>query len=375
MELEFDKEIDAILRKVRDDSGIVASDGAPSQIHIDADAISAFAENALPETAKSGYIAHFADCTRCRNVLSSMIRLQDNADISDAPVDAAPLRSRNGASWLTGILRSPGLAFAMGAVVLAFTGILGYLAVQERINTPGDSMSKASSPAANAMSNTDLTGENARNLANTATASNAAAANTSSAASSAKVAESNLSIPSKPSMSANVSGAGSDKDLAASGAVPEMARPMAAPPPPVTAQAKTDSNVEKSVNDEKAREESRITAQSPRDIDGADRARQDPRSKQLKRNDGPSRTSGQIQQENVNSSGIATVPRARKVAGRNFSFRNGVWYDSSYKGQATIDIRRGSEDYNKLEKDVRSIAEAFNAPVVVVKSSKAYRIQ
>ena len=46
MELEFDKEIDAILRKARSDVGVTASN------HLDADMMAAFAENALPERAK-----------------------------------------------------------------------------------------------------------------------------------------------------------------------------------------------------------------------------------------------------------------------------------------------------------------------------------
>ncbi|MEQ1920953.1 MAG: hypothetical protein ABL952_00460 [Pyrinomonadaceae bacterium] len=44
MELEFDKEIDAILRKGR--SGQIAAVKAATASHLDADSISAFAENA-----------------------------------------------------------------------------------------------------------------------------------------------------------------------------------------------------------------------------------------------------------------------------------------------------------------------------------------
>ena len=65
MELEFDKEIDALLRKARSGTS-VAGRGE----HLDADAIAAFAEGALPAAARKTYTAHFADCDSCRKALS-----------------------------------------------------------------------------------------------------------------------------------------------------------------------------------------------------------------------------------------------------------------------------------------------------------------
>jgi len=56
MELEFDKEIDAILRKAREPVSVRAV--SPGGSHVDADAIAAFVENALPEKAKLQYTAH-----------------------------------------------------------------------------------------------------------------------------------------------------------------------------------------------------------------------------------------------------------------------------------------------------------------------------
>ena len=46
MELEFDKEIDALLRKAK--RGLPAVTGAAVDRHLDADELAAFAENALP---------------------------------------------------------------------------------------------------------------------------------------------------------------------------------------------------------------------------------------------------------------------------------------------------------------------------------------
>ena len=85
MELNFDKEIDAILRKARESEFAFALDNPQSairnpQLHLDADEISAFAENALPETAKQFYTAHLADCDACRKKLSNLVLLNAEAE-------------------------------------------------------------------------------------------------------------------------------------------------------------------------------------------------------------------------------------------------------------------------------------------------------
>ncbi len=51
MDFEFDKEIDVLLRQARKGETVFAAT-TPQTAHLDADEISAFAENALPEKAK-----------------------------------------------------------------------------------------------------------------------------------------------------------------------------------------------------------------------------------------------------------------------------------------------------------------------------------
>ena len=75
MELEFDKEIDALIRG----RGVSAGDSPPKG-HLDADEISAFAENALPERTRTLHMAHIADCDRCRKILSNLIALNAEAE-------------------------------------------------------------------------------------------------------------------------------------------------------------------------------------------------------------------------------------------------------------------------------------------------------
>ncbi len=65
----------------------------------------------------------------------------------------------------------------------------------------------------------------------------------------------------------------------------------------------------------------------------------------------------------------------RRVGGRSFSKKDGVWYDTAFRGQATINIRRGTDDYRRLDPGLRSIAETLGGIVVTVWKEKTYRIQ
>src|SRR5689334_9834794 len=110
MELEFDKEIDAILRKGRDTRGVLVGDSPPEpKKHLDADTIAAFAENALPKRAKMLYLEHFADCDRCRGQLSQSIAFNREADAAAASTIWPPVEAPKAAPWYAGLFKTQNL--------------------------------------------------------------------------------------------------------------------------------------------------------------------------------------------------------------------------------------------------------------------------
>jgi hypothetical protein len=71
-----------------------------------------------------------------------------------------------------------------------------------------------------------------------------------------------------------------------------------------------------------------------------------------------------------------SVEAQRSVGGKTFRNVGGIWFDSSYNNsQQQIMIRRGSDDYKRLDSGLRSFAENLGGTVVVVWKGKAYRIQ
>ena len=82
----------------------------------------------------------------------------------------------------------------------------------------------------------------------------------------------------------------------------------------------------------------------------------------------------QNQQNQVNTQTFE-MPVTRSAGGKTFNNRERVWYDSTYSGQATTNVRRGSTEFQKLDAGLRSIAGNIGGTVVVVWKGKAYRIQ
>jgi hypothetical protein len=132
------------------------------------------------------------------------------------------------------------------------------------------------------------------------------------------------------------------------------AAPAAAPPPKDEDKAKTADLAKNEREDKKrAAEEDRRGALS--DSSQALRSAPADRPKAKTMKDAPGET--------------------RLVGGKTFRNVGGIWFDAAYTSQQQTMIRRGSDDYKKLDSGLRSIAENLSGTVVVVWKGKAYRIQ
>ncbi|MDI1242713.1 MAG: hypothetical protein PSX80_12425, partial [bacterium] len=171
--------------------------------------------------------------------------------------------------------------------------------------------------------------------------------------------------------------------------------PAVAPPPPAMAAPKREdaelnevTAAELKDDDRKARSEAKkktnegekadvsISSRQVQDLPLNQRQVQELRTQAggvAKATPGPSRDNAQNFPNRANNT--SELFEERRVSGKGFQRRNNVWYDNSYRSGATTNIRRGTEEYRKLDSGLRSIAESLNGVVVVVWSGKAYRIQ
>src|SRR5688500_8342144 len=117
MEIDFDKEIDTLMRKAHRDPPDLS--GKSTSRHLDADEISAFAENAMPEGSRALYSVHLADCDRCRKILSNLLVMNSEA-LPAATSPGVITIAERALPWHKRLLLFPNLAYLMGSLVLIF---------------------------------------------------------------------------------------------------------------------------------------------------------------------------------------------------------------------------------------------------------------
>jgi hypothetical protein len=406
MELEFDKEIDAILRKNARGPTTAAS---LTSAHLEPDEIAAFAENALPANARSFYIKHLADCDRCRTVLSQTISLIPEAEpVAASSVVDIPLVSLKEPTWFQKLFAMPGLATMMGGLVIVFVALLGYMIYQGGFGgkTEVASVRRSESVAENrTFSDQPAPSANAAsNSANTAASSSSPAITSEGSPLNKTIGQSDVATdqPVTDGLDQKQPADGEknevsreeDRSRAASPPAAEPAAPVAAAPmmkeQPKTADADAKKLSERKVEDKRdvAKTESAdtVTAAKPELSKDASiqnnsvnvqNNQQNVGGAASKSKSGPYRNMDQ--QRNVSPVAGARsddeAPANRRAGGKSFEKKEGVWYDVVYHGQPTINIRRGTGEYKVLDSGLRSIAESVGGTVVVVWKDKAYRIQ
>jgi hypothetical protein len=281
----------------------------------------------------------------------------------------------------------------MGALVLVFSGVLGYLVIQKQNSSDLTVVSQIEAP------DRDQPAFNRQgDSSNNASANVMAPANTAPAANTSTNPETELSgrgpntgsdnlgrlhSPEKPTDPAKsgefqADGAsGSENTFIIDGQEVTAAKPSAksaaAPPPPITTDS-TSSGIAME-RDEKSNDAAKLKEES-KDVELAKKRAEDRGYRDMPRaasKVGPSRGVGpaQNQANQMNSN----MPVTRVVGGKTFNNRDGAWYDSAYHGQATLNFQRGTGEYKKLDSGLRNIADTVGGTVVIVWKAKAFRIQ
>ncbi|MDQ3088036.1 MAG: hypothetical protein M3Q78_05500 [Acidobacteriota bacterium] len=373
MELNFDKEIDAILRKARESEFAFATDNPQSAIrnsqsHLDADEISAFAENALSETAKQFYTAHLADCDVCRKNLSSLILL--NAEAESENVHAEEIVPISSAiPWYRKLFAFPNLAYTMGALVLLFSGIIGFTILQ---NVSNSSISEVSQSSERPNDTQEMSADS--DAVPNETSPNAAnsASNTASVSSSNSMTANTSANRAAMNSSMNTA---AEKQIVLPNATPqvEMRREDDLALSKDKKVMSLDSNVSAGSVAEKRQEEKKEAEKNAETADAVKAAPVPPKTASPSILDNQTKSDAPSARAKKNS--LESKSESASVGGKTFNRRNNVWYDTAYNGQSTINLTRGTNEYKKLDKDLRVIVENLGETVLIVWKDKAYRIQ
>ena len=380
MKEEVNKEMDLLLRRLgrRDDAPV--SNAADS--HLDADELSAYAENALPAAARARYTAHLAECSQCRQLvvqLSSSLGVVATSETVKVAVPSAWKR------FLASLFTPMVLRYAVPALGLIVVAAIGFVVLrrQESARYVTQVTSNEQSPAA------------APPAAPAPTAYDSLDKSEPSAGVSndrqTKTQTGNSPAPAPPNTPPVVSSVETQvsTDRAAAKPKPEQQPTAVAnePPPPKAAPAPTPEESAKTADTEAKKEEVRIAAApaastEQRGLQAAQREDKDSLARSRKSKAEPGDAAGRA---NVGSAGIASRDAklfnapTQVVAGRRFQKRDGVWIDTAYDASKdAVTLARNSEQYRALVADepaIKTIADTLDGEIIVVWKGHTYRIR
>lgn len=388
MDFEFDKEIDVLLRQSARGETVFAATN-PKSLHLDADEISAFAENALPEKAKRRSMLHLADCDACRKTLSNLIL--PSADVGSETVHAAEKQAEKQTiappiPWHRRLFAFPNLAYTMGALVVVFSGIVGYTVLQNVSNSRSAEVSQISEkqPSGKAMSS-DGDRAAVESFSNSMMSANTMMSNSASMNSSSNTSAifSNPVMSSAPMRAMNSNAAmtreSSDKILRTESKSPaeqneatdlvknQDSSTVGAPPSPAKENAhQSDGAAQKQQNETQsstARNQIDNLPLNGRRVENLPLTTMEAEKKTRKVEDLRDDTK------------LKSPEAGTNVGGKTFKRTDNVWYDSAYRGQPTTNVARGTREFKELDSGLRGIAENLGGTVVIVWKQKAYRIQ
>jgi hypothetical protein len=387
MELEFDKEIDALLRRAERASPVL------SDSHLDADELAAFAENALPSSTRQMYVMHLADCDRCRKMLSGFVATAPEKAAAAAAFAAAPEAAIKATlPWYQRIFKVPNLAYGMAGLVVLFGGVIGLLVYQKQMADRNSDVSQvsASQPAAAPQISTDSREQipTANSSANTNAMTSTSSPIGNVATGGVEIGSSNSSIASAPADEKKMTLDGVSVNEPTVAAAKPAAQPATtgstAESVDVTSADKARREDEKN-KDDLAKTENKVLKEEEQRNRSADSLNQmrdmSPNTASAKRAEGPRQVQSQTNQrqiENLPAAGRNTaslLSSIRTAGGKKFELRDGIWYDTSYTGQGKKDVKRGTEKYIRLDAGLRNIADQIDGTVVIVWNGQAYRIK
>jgi len=391
-------EIDLLLRKLArhelTDSAkgtrvVNAAEDNEAGQHLDTDELNAYAENALPPTARVFYTEHLAECERCRKLVAEL-SVASGASVRHATVEIrAPSGFRKYLSsfFSPAVLRYVVPAFAVIAVAAAALVIL-------RQKPSADFVAQNQPPTSSSVTRQDQeTKASALKDASLKQAPPAAVESTANSKASnppAEQARSSTTASEKATaddLRRESKKAPIDKSSTVVATEQRAAAPLQEPTVAAKPQAADEVQAEREVDKQKklavadqaggSKEEdrdrkldsvatSRTSQRKAQGLFGGIANVQGPVSK-----DAPATAAPEKRAKNEGE--------VRNVGGHRFRKQGSVWVDSAYdSSRQTVNLSRGSEQYRALVADepaIRTIAEQLDGEVIVVWKGRVYRIR
>lgn len=402
MEVDFDKQIDTILRDLA--KGNSFAEEQP-KTHLDADELSAFAENVLPARARLRATEHLADCSRCRKILANSAFFVNEAESETIHEEVKTIVPIPVVPWYSRLFAFPQLAYTMGAFALLLSGMVGILLWQnskdaslnvakadktsERPTGTGGASSEGDAPVKEVYPSSSNSSANvAAPAANTAANSNVSVSNApvtvskdvQPLATPAPAGETNTSSGGDHPPTDKVSSEDSERESKNNKEVATKAdtkKDLEDDSPKTTTKNEqpqtevADNNIARQPQEVTVQNQNRSQTMMP---DGPTRNMPSPAPKiarsEVRRDEYENKNSG--------NSGEVAKKKAEptlSIGGKTFRSDGGRWVDTDYKGGNTENYKRGTSEYKNLDSGLQNIGNSFKETVIVVWKGKNYKIQ
>jgi len=369
MKQETNNEMDLLLRRLgRRDDAVVP------EAHLDADELSAYAENVLPAAARARYTTHLAECSRCRSFVA---QLSSSAGVVATTESAAVPELSGFRKFLASLFTPMVLRYAAPALGLIVVAAIGFVVLRRSQSEPylarnGAAETQQQPVASPAASISDNYGYR---MSDTAPSPGRVNEEKKEKHEPAQPASPPNAPPAVASVDAEVS-----KEKAAAQPKPEEQRASAAnEPPPVKTEPAATPEESPRAEAETVKVQPVAGRQAKKELRVAQREDKDNLARAKKPADAASGSASTGFVVDGAAAAADMKTDIRTVAGRRFRKHSGVWVDTDYdSSKAAVTLSRGSEQYRALvadEPSIKTIADQLDGEILVVWKGHTYRIR
>jgi hypothetical protein len=371
MKQETNNEMDLLLRRLgrRDETAVSGVN------HLDADELSAYAENALPPMAHARYTAHLADCSQCRELV---VQLSASAGVVVATESAKAAGPSGWKKFLATLFTPMVLRYAAPALGLIVVAAIGFVIL--RSNQPAHDVAQVTNTEQHPAAAPPTPGSDANTIYSYGKPGPSPEAPREKQQARGLQADSNSAQNAAPVVSSVDTQASKDAAAAQPKQEQQTATANEPPPPPKVSATPTP--------EESPRREAEVTSKEVRELPvttpsagktlGRAEYRED-RDKDAKaRKPATVATAQGTGSGNMQADGVDMSASTRTVAGRRFRKQGGVWIDTAYdSSKNVVTVTRNSEQYRGLVGDepaIKTIADTLDGEIIVVWKGRTYRI-
>lgn len=426
MNQEQDKEFDVLLRRYakregqRTKAAMFFDEGNGKKMvgfteleHLDADAMNAYAENALPSAARMRYAEHLVGCDACRKVVTQLaLTANPTGFVKEESTSVSTINAQTWREKLLSFLTIPSLKLAGSVAAVLLVASVTFIVWKRNDVSTDLAQNKQPRNVDNGAAAYDANNNASPNSGNTTATSPAASPDTQNrnnpqpttvanepVAERRKDTSATKSGESKKERDYQEAGSPSTGEDAPKDAKNDNSKTAAASQPtPTNVQTNSDPSAQNQTNIQDqtvAQQRQNYPAKSRtgpnnnragRDSGEGNRAQKaeekktdsgdDERAEKQKKSAPPPAPKKSVDSDKTTlAGGNKREAETRAVGGKKFQRIGDAWVDVAYKDSATTNIKRGSDQYNSLDAGLRSIAEQLGGEVIVVWQGRAYKIR